>query len=125
MVVVGEAGNGAETVDGVSRTRPDLVLLDSSVPDLDGLEVFPMVRKQSPEIGIVVFSAFEAARMRRPTTELGAHRYMEKGEKGRPLDELRATTPDVAEAKRSGTLPPLHADGPNGDATGGRGLSPC
>jgi DNA-binding NarL/FixJ family response regulator len=120
MVVVGEAGNGAETVEGIGRTRPDVLLLDLSMPDLDGLEVIPVVIEQSPETGIVVFSGFEAARMRGPTTELGAHRYVEKG---RPLDELRAAIREVGEAKRAGTLPPLDGDGPNGDATGGPSLS--
>jgi DNA-binding NarL/FixJ family response regulator len=119
MVVVGEAGNGAEAVEGVGRTRPDVVLLDLSMPDLDGLEVIPVVLQRSPETGIVVFSGFEAARMRGPTTELGAHRYVEKG---RPLDELRAAIREVGEAKRSGSLPPLSTNGPHdadGGATGG------
>jgi DNA-binding NarL/FixJ family response regulator len=98
MVVVGEAGTGAEAVAGVGETRPDVVLLDLSMPDLDGLEVIPVVLEQSPETGIVVFSGFEAARMRGPTLELGAHRYVEKG---RPLDELRAAIREVSESKRS------------------------
>jgi DNA-binding NarL/FixJ family response regulator len=101
MTVVGEAGNGAEAVQGVGRTRPDVVLLDLSMPDLDGLEVIPVVLAQSPETGIVVFSGFEAARMRGPTLDLGAHRYVEKG---RPLDELRAAIREVGSAKREGRL---------------------
>jgi len=102
MIVVGEARTGAEAVQGVGKTRPDVVLLDLSMPDLDGLEVIPVVLEQSPETGIVVFSGFEAARMRGPTLELGAHRYVEKG---RPLDELRAAIREVGEAKRAGGLP--------------------
>jgi DNA-binding NarL/FixJ family response regulator len=120
MVVVGEAGTGAEAVEGVGNTRPDVVLLDLSMPDLDGLEVIPVVRERSPETGIVVFSGFEAARMRGPTSELGAHRYVEKG---RPLDELRAAIREVGEAKRTGTLPPLDADGPKGAGGGASGAT--
>lgn len=101
MVVVGEAGTGAQAVEGVGRMRPDVVLLDLSMPDLDGLEVIPVVLERSPETGIVVFSGFEAARMRGPTLELGAHRYVEKG---RPLDELRAAIREVGGSKRSGDL---------------------
>jgi DNA-binding NarL/FixJ family response regulator len=121
MVVVGEAGTGAEAVAGVGETRPDVVLLDLSMPDLDGLEVIPVVREQSPETGIVVFSGFEAARMRGPTLELGAHRYVEKG---RPLDELRAAVRDVGVSKRSDRLPRERdrgngvADPPGAPATG-------
>jgi len=116
MIVVGEAGNGAEAVEGIGRTRPDVVLLDLSMPDLDGLEVIPVVLAQSPETGIVVFSGFEAARMRGPTSELGAHRYVEKG---RPLDELRAAIREVGAAKRSGTLASLGDDDPPDDHGGG------
>src|SRR3954471_24901526 len=121
MTVVGEAGNGADAVEGVGRTRPDVVLLDLSMPDLDGLEVIPVVLDQSPETGIVVFSGFEAARMRGPTLDLGAHRYVEKG---RPLDELRAAIREVGSAKRSGRLPPERdrgnggGDPPGAPATG-------
>jgi DNA-binding NarL/FixJ family response regulator len=121
MTVVGEAGNGAEAVEGVGRTRPDVVLLDLSMPDLDGLEVIPVVLEQSPETGIVVFSGFEAARMRGPTLDLGAHRYVEKG---RPLDELRAAIREVGSAKRQGKLPEwerrdTNNEPPGGPATGG------
>jgi DNA-binding NarL/FixJ family response regulator len=121
MVVVGEAGTGAEAVEGVGNTRPDVVLLDLSMPDLDGLEVIPVVRERSPDTAIVVFSGFEAARMRGPTLELGAHRYVEKG---RPLDELRAAIREVGESKRSGGLPRWRGgnrggDPPGSPATGG------
>src|SRR3954452_23442351 len=49
MVVVGEAGTGAEAVEGVGKTRPDVVLLDLSMPDLDGLEVIAVVLERSPD----------------------------------------------------------------------------
>ena len=115
MVVVGEAGNGADAVAGIGETRPDVVLLDLSMPDLDGLEVIPVVLAESPNTGIVVFSGFEAARMRGPTSELGAHRYVEKG---RPLDELRTAIREVGAAKREGRLPSL-GDDDDGDNRGG------
>jgi DNA-binding NarL/FixJ family response regulator len=115
MVVVGEAGNGAEAVAGIGQTRPDVVLLDLSMPDLDGLEVIPVVLAESPNTGIVVFSGFEAARMRGPTSELGAHSYVEKG---RPLDELRAAIREVGAAKREGRLLSLD-DHDGGDDRGG------
>ncbi len=110
FVVVGEAGNGVGAVDGVAKTSPDVILLDLSMPDLDGLEVIPYVVERAPHTGIVVFSGFEAARMRGPTTSLGAHRYVEKG---RPLEELRQAIREVGLAKREGNLP-RSPDGPPG-----------
>ena len=85
------------------------------MPDLDGLEVIPFVLERAPETGIVIFSGFEAARMRGPATALGAHRYVEKG---RPLEELRAAIREVGEAKRKGKLPP-RPGAPPSDPTGG------
>jgi CheY-like chemotaxis protein len=115
MIVVGEAGNGADAVARIGQTNPDVVLLDLSMPDLDGLEVIPVVLRESPDTGIVVFSGFEAARMRGPTAELGAHRYVEKG---RPLEELRAAIREVGAAKRRGRLPTPGGDSGD-DAAGG------
>ena len=57
------------------------------MPDLAGSRSCRSCLERAPETGIVIFSGFEAARMRGPATALGAHRYVEKG---RPLEELRA-----------------------------------
>jgi DNA-binding NarL/FixJ family response regulator len=57
MVVVGEAGNGAEAVAGIGQTRPDVVLLDLSMPDLDGLATLPGLRAAAPGCEVVVLTA--------------------------------------------------------------------
>jgi two-component system LytT family response regulator len=55
--VVGEAVNGQEAVEGIRRTRPDLVLLDVQMPDFDGFEV---LRQLSPPLPRIVFvTAFD------------------------------------------------------------------
>jgi DNA-binding NarL/FixJ family response regulator len=97
MEVVGEAGNGLEAVEGVAEQCPDVILLDLSMPGLDGLEAIPRIKEVSPLTGIVVFSGFEAARMRASAISLGADCYVEKG---RPLDELRDAIREVAEITR-------------------------
>jgi len=55
--VVGEAADGAEAVDRARELRPDLVLLDLSMPGTDGLEVLPRLRAAAPESEIVVLTA--------------------------------------------------------------------
>lgn len=80
--VVGEAGDGRSAVLEVERARPDVVLLDLSMPDLDGLEAIPRMRELSPHSGIVVFSGFAAGRMSAAALEAGADHYLEKGEPG-------------------------------------------
>jgi DNA-binding NarL/FixJ family response regulator len=92
LKVVGEAGSAQAAIDAIADLRPDVVLLDLSMPGMDGLEAIPRLREVAPEMAIVVFSGFAAERMRGPALELGAARYLEKGE---PLESVRATVREV------------------------------
>jgi DNA-binding NarL/FixJ family response regulator len=107
MDVVGEAGNGRDCVVLAGQLRPDVVLLDLSMPDMDGLEVIPRLAKVSPDAGIVVFSGFVADRIGELALSLGADRYVEKGT---ALDMLANAVREVAEVRRNGV-----------DGAGGRG----
>lgn len=84
--VVGDAGDGAAAIAGVKATRPDVLVLDLSMPQVDGLEVIRTLRAQAPETRIVVASGFAAARLAPLALELGASAYFEKGA---PVDTLR------------------------------------
>ena len=42
--VVGEAGDGRAALEGIAETRPEAVLLDLSMPDMEGLEAIPHIR---------------------------------------------------------------------------------
>jgi DNA-binding NarL/FixJ family response regulator len=95
LTVVGEAGNAADAIAAVGGLQPDVVLLDLSMPGMDGLEAIPRLRESAPRMAIVVFSGFAADRMRQPALELGAARYVEKGE---PLEAVRATVHEVVES---------------------------
>jgi DNA-binding NarL/FixJ family response regulator len=97
--VVGEAGDGRTALDGISETRPAAVLLDLSMPDMDGLEAIPEIRSLQPEIAIVVLSGFSADRMAAHATERGADGYVEKGT---PVTELREVTRRAVAERRAG-----------------------
>lgn len=77
--VVGEAGDGAEAIEAVRRHTPDLVLLDLSMPVMDGLTALPFVRELVPEACIVVFSGFGADSLADRAIAAGADAYLEKG----------------------------------------------
>lgn len=91
--VIGEAEDGISCADAIEKAEPDVVVLDLSMPGLDGLEVLQRVRSGTPEARIVVFSGFAADRMEDVTRSLGADRYLEKGA---PLDQVRETILEVA-----------------------------
>src|SRR6476660_832563 len=63
FTVVGEAMNGAHAVELATMYKPDLALLDLSMPALDGLEALPQILDVSPDTKVVVLSGFEEARM--------------------------------------------------------------
>lgn len=96
LEIVGEAADGRAALDGVEATRPDVLLLDLSMPELDGLEVIPVIRTASPETGIVVASAFSTARMAAVALELGASSYFEKGHSA---EALRALVTDACSTR--------------------------
>ncbi|HSR11812.1 MAG TPA: response regulator transcription factor [Thermodesulfobacteriota bacterium] len=59
LEVVGEARDGFETIRGVSRTKPDMVLLDLSMPRMNGMDALNEIRRVSKDIRIIVLTAYE------------------------------------------------------------------
>jgi two-component system nitrate/nitrite response regulator NarL len=55
--VVGTASDGAEAAETAGRLQPNLVLLDLSMPGLDGLEALPLIRDAAPDCEVVVLTA--------------------------------------------------------------------
>lgn len=71
--VVGQAGDGAQAVDMVCQLKPDLLVIDVTMPVMSGLEAIEAVRERSPSTRVVVLTG-----ERRPLPE-GAKAQIEKG----------------------------------------------
>lgn len=84
-VVVGEAANGEIALDLAASLRPDVIVLDLSMPVMDGLEALPGLRAMLPAARIIVLSGFDRRAFRAQALDLGADEYVEKGA---PLDTL-------------------------------------
>jgi CheY-like chemotaxis protein len=93
--IVGEAGDGRTAVELISRTQPDVVVLDLGLPGLDGIDAIPLIRDCSPASQIVVFSGFQASQWSSLAMRLGVARYIEKGA---GMEVVRKVVKEVASA---------------------------
>ena len=95
--VVGEAINGAQVLPLAHRLRPDLVLLDLSMPLMDGLTCLAQLRQRFPEIKVVILSAYSDPERIQAALRAGASGYIVKGVDSRDLAAtLRQTVPVAA-----------------------------
>lgn len=79
FTVVGEAADGEQAVAVARRCKPHAIILDLSMPKMDGLQAIPEIRRYSPETKILVLSGFDADAMSREALRMGADAYVEKG----------------------------------------------
>ena len=82
--VVGEAHSGSQVLPLVSRTSPDLVLLDIRMPGLDGLACLDQIRRRYPQVKVVVLSVFSDSEHIEAALKRGACGYIVKSVN--PLD---------------------------------------
>ena len=89
--VVGSARNGAEAGEEVARLRPEVVLMDMRMPEVDGIEATVLIKAQDPRTQVVILTAFSEKDSKWAAEFMGAASLLEKGASLEELvDTLRA-----------------------------------
>ena len=73
--VIGEAENGLEAVAEAKRLRPDVILMDLVMPEVDGIEAIHRIKIQQPEARILVLTTFAGEEKVFPAVKAGAQGY--------------------------------------------------
>lgn len=83
--VIGTASNGLEVVDLVERLRPDVLLLDLEMPEMDGVQALQTLQAHGIDTKVIVFTAFDTDERILGAVQAGAQGYLLKGA---PREEL-------------------------------------
>jgi len=114
MEVVGEAGDGEETVRLVLDLKPDIVLMDIAMPGLNGIEATRRIKEVLPKTCVLVLSAYDNPEFVSAVIEAKAAGYLLKNVRGKELVNAIRTThagesvlhPDIAKVVFSRLRPP-------------------
>ena len=90
LEVVGTAANGIEALELARRTDPDLVTMDLTMPQMDGIECITQLVKLKPEVRILVISALSDKATAVEAMERGANGFLDKPFTDRQLNEAIA-----------------------------------
>jgi DNA-binding NarL/FixJ family response regulator len=91
MQVVGEAGDGEETVKLACELKPDVAIVDIAMPKLDGIEATKQIKQRCPSVTILILSAYDDDQFIFSLLEAGAAGYLLKSIRSRELvDAVRA-----------------------------------
>jgi CheY-like chemotaxis protein len=102
IVVVGEAGDGLETIEQCKALRPDVIILDLLMPRMNGFEAIPVLREECPEVAIVAYSAVAGQFARQEMDRWGIPLRLKNGD----ADPLVQTIRDLVATQRSEDLDP-------------------
>jgi len=76
--VVGEASNGHQGIALARELAPDLVLMDISMPDMDGVETTRILKTEMPQVHVIGLSMFEDEQVTKAMSRSGAVAYVSK-----------------------------------------------
>ncbi|HET8926119.1 MAG TPA: response regulator transcription factor [Candidatus Acidoferrum sp.] len=110
--VVGEAADGTEALEKAKQLKPDVAIVDISMPELDGVQATRQIREAVPNTKVLVLTIHESHQMVQNALDAGAHGYVLKSDLTESLVEAvknvaagkRSLTPKVSEIVLEGFL---------------------
>ena len=89
--VVGHAGDGRDAVEAAQRLRPDAVVMDIAMPELDGVEATRQIMEDLPDTQVLILSMYRGTEHERRAFQAGARGYILKESAGKEVvDAIRA-----------------------------------
>jgi DNA-binding NarL/FixJ family response regulator len=85
FAIVGAAASGTAAVERAAELRPDVILLDLALPELDGVAALRQIRAADPGAHVIIFTAFDTDERILAAVQAGAQGYLLKGA---PREEL-------------------------------------
>jgi DNA-binding NarL/FixJ family response regulator len=83
--VIGEASNGRDAVERVRELKPDVVVMDLTMPQLNGLEATRQILRDAPRTSVMILSVNESEEIVREVLAAGARGFMLKSDAGKDL----------------------------------------
>jgi DNA-binding NarL/FixJ family response regulator len=78
IVVIGEAGDGSQARNLVAALKPDVVLMDISMPDVNGIEATRLILGEFPDVAVIILSVYDDAQYVHAAITAGASGYLLK-----------------------------------------------
>jgi DNA-binding NarL/FixJ family response regulator len=94
--VSGEAADGRQAIDAAQRLKPDLVVLDLSMPVLNGLEAARVLKPLLPSVPLLLFTNFDSGQLKREALAAGVSAVVSKSELAGLVHSIQALLEPVS-----------------------------
>jgi PAS domain S-box-containing protein len=83
--ICGEAADGVEAIEKAKSLQPDVILMDVSMPRMDGVEATRIIRRETPEINVLIISQNDPGLMQEAAVHVGAKAFIQKSKLAQDL----------------------------------------